>query len=216
MLEYNKNVSCSCFILSQHLLAALCNRAGHYIFALRFLSSFFCWRVWGTPVNWCPKLANRSHPLVGRTSPYYEDLQRGYCCLTRFFQIVDTCFNSEDIARQSCAMVPKWRVSHLGSVTPRHSSSGRQPNSAVYSVGRPLRWALAHISSLILFYMCGWLNTSAEAAWVKLIFTKFSCSVKKTKNTVFLAYDTYSFRVVGYRILSRRTCFCLIFLLFVV
>jgi len=47
------------------------------------------------------------------------------------------------------------RVSHLGSVTVRHSSSGRQPNFAalnrgrhLYSAGRPLRWALAHISSL--------------------------------------------------------------------
>ena len=46
------------------------------------------------------------------------------------------------------------RVSRLGSVTARHSSSGRQPNFAalnrrrhLYSVGRPSRWALAHISS---------------------------------------------------------------------
>ena len=46
------------------------------------------------------------------------------------------------------------RVSHLGSVTARHSSSGRQPNFAAlnrgrhrYSAGRPSRWALAHISS---------------------------------------------------------------------
>jgi len=44
------------------------------------------------------------------------------------------------------------RVSHLGSVTARHSSSGRQPNFAalnrgrhLYSTGRPSRWALAHI-----------------------------------------------------------------------
>jgi len=44
------------------------------------------------------------------------------------------------------------RLSHLGSVTARHSSSGRQPNCEVlnrgrhlYSAGRPWRWALAHI-----------------------------------------------------------------------
>jgi len=43
------------------------------------------------------------------------------------------------------------RVSHLGSVTARHSSSGREPNFAalnrgrhLYSAGRPSRWALAH------------------------------------------------------------------------
>ena len=44
------------------------------------------------------------------------------------------------------------RVSHLGSVTALHSSSGRHPNFAalntgrhLYSAGRPSRWALAHI-----------------------------------------------------------------------
>jgi len=46
------------------------------------------------------------------------------------------------------------RVLHLGSVTARHSSSGRQPNFAalnrgrhLYSAGRPSRWTLAYISS---------------------------------------------------------------------
>jgi len=29
--------------------------------------------------------------------------------LNRFFPIVDTCLSCEDIARQSCAMVPRWR-----------------------------------------------------------------------------------------------------------
>ena len=32
-----------------------------------------------------PKLANRSQPLVGRSSPYCEDLLRRYCCLTCSF-----------------------------------------------------------------------------------------------------------------------------------
>jgi len=27
----------------------------------------------------------------------------------KLFPIVDTCLSSEDIARQSCAMAPKWR-----------------------------------------------------------------------------------------------------------
>jgi len=47
------------------------------------------------------------------------------------------------------------RVSLLGSVTARHSSTGRQPNFAalnrgrhLYSAGRPSCWALGHISSL--------------------------------------------------------------------
>ena len=31
------------------------------------------------------------------------------CCLTSFFPIVDICLTCEDIARQSCPMVPRWR-----------------------------------------------------------------------------------------------------------
>ena len=48
------------------------------------------------------------------------------------------------------------RVSHLGSVTARQSSSGRQPNFAalnrgnhLYSAGQLSRWGLAHISSVV-------------------------------------------------------------------
>ena len=51
------------------------------------------------------------------------------------------------------------RVSHLGSVTARHYSSGRQPNFAalnrgrhLYSAWRPSRWALAHISSFVYMH----------------------------------------------------------------
>ena len=33
----------------------------------------------------CPKPANRSQPLVGRSSPYCKDICRRYCCLTSFF-----------------------------------------------------------------------------------------------------------------------------------
>jgi len=57
----------------------------------------------------CPKLFNRSQPLVGRSSPYCEDMWRRYRCFTSVFPIVDTCLSCEDIARQICAMVPRWR-----------------------------------------------------------------------------------------------------------
>jgi len=33
----------------------------------------------------CPKLANRSQPPVGQSSPYYEDMWRRYQCLTSLF-----------------------------------------------------------------------------------------------------------------------------------
>jgi len=57
---------------------------------------------------WMPKLPDRSQPLVDRSSPYCGDMWRTYCCLT-LFPIVDMCFSCEYIARQSCAMVPRWR-----------------------------------------------------------------------------------------------------------
>jgi len=54
-------------------------------------------------------------------------------------------------------------VSRLGSVTARHSGSGREPNFAalnrgrhLYSAGRPSRWELAHIlvtSKLLLLHI---------------------------------------------------------------
>jgi len=58
----------------------------------------------------CPKLWNRSQPLVGRSSPYYEDMWRKYCYLTSLFPIVDSCLRCEDVALQSCAMVRRWRI----------------------------------------------------------------------------------------------------------
>ena len=43
---------------------------------------------------------------------YCQDMWRRYCCLTTFFPIVDTCLSCKDISlsRQSCAMVPRWRI----------------------------------------------------------------------------------------------------------
>jgi len=63
-----------------------------------------CWNMQG-----CPKLPNRSQPLVSQRSPYYDDMWRTYWRLTSFSPIVDTCLSSEDTAQQSCAMVPRWR-----------------------------------------------------------------------------------------------------------
>jgi len=65
-------------------------------------------RETGWNLQGCPKLTKRSQPL-GRSSQYYGDMWKRYCCLT-FFPIVDTCLNCEDIALQSCGMVPRWRL----------------------------------------------------------------------------------------------------------
>ena len=81
----------------------------------------------------CPKLANRSQPLVGRSSPYCEeDLLWRYCCLASFFPIDDMCLNCENITRQSCAMVPRWWLfgEFLG---PAFPASGAQHISDLHS-----------------------------------------------------------------------------------
>jgi len=57
----------------------------------------------------CPKLPDRSQLLVGRSSLYCADVWRRYSCLTNVLPIVDTCLICEDIARQMCAIVPRWR-----------------------------------------------------------------------------------------------------------
>jgi len=83
--------------------------------------------VWLTPTNgvpcsndakretrWnlqgCPKLRNRSQPLVGGSSPYCEDKWKRYCCLTSFFSDYRYVPSCEDIARQICAIMPRWRI----------------------------------------------------------------------------------------------------------
>jgi len=65
--------------------------------------------------------------------------------------VLDGALAADELAslRHPCKF---QRVSRLGSVTARQSSSGRQPNLAALnrgrhlcSAGRPSRWALAHI-----------------------------------------------------------------------
>ena len=82
--------------------------------------------VWLTPTTWLscsnaaktrkpltlagvPQTAKWSQPLVDPSSPYCGDIWRRYYCLKSFFPNVDTCLSCEDIARQSCATVPRWR-----------------------------------------------------------------------------------------------------------
>jgi len=52
----------------------------------------------------CPKLPNRSQPLVSQCSPYCGNIWRRYGCLI-IFPIVNMCLRCEDIARQPCAIV---------------------------------------------------------------------------------------------------------------
>jgi len=44
------------------------------------------WRETHWNLLGCSKVTNRSQPLVGRSSPYCEDIWGRYCCLTSFFR----------------------------------------------------------------------------------------------------------------------------------
>ena len=59
-----------------------------------------------------PGVPQTPEPISAVSGPKFTILSghvERYCCLTSFFPIVDTCLSCEDMARQSCAMVPRWR-----------------------------------------------------------------------------------------------------------
>ena len=77
--------------------------------------------VWLTPTTRvpCSKAAKTRNPLkfagvpqtpepISAVSGPKVTILRGHAKEV-FFPIVDTCLSCEDIARQSCAMVPRWR-----------------------------------------------------------------------------------------------------------
>ena len=81
----------------------------------------------------CPKPANRSRPLVGRSLPHCRSIWRRYCCLTICFRLFDTCFSCEDIiARQSCAMLRRWPI-FASFLRPAFSASRVQHTSDLHS-----------------------------------------------------------------------------------
>jgi len=54
-----------------------------------------------------PKHANRSQLIVGRSSRYCEDVGETLLFNKFFFPTVNTCLSCEDVAQESCAMVPR-------------------------------------------------------------------------------------------------------------
>jgi len=84
------------------------------------------------------------------------------------------------------------RVSHLGSVSARQSSSGRQPNIAALnrgrhlcSTGRPSRWALAHIlvSSCFFFLLFFPRLISAVRDWMSSTWCGLSAKLECRSET---------------------------------
>ena len=86
-------------------------------------------KVWLTPTTWlpCSNTAKTRYPLkydgahltcqsISAVSGPKFTILWGHLeeilLLNKFFPIVDTCLSCEDIARQSCAMVLRWRFLH--------------------------------------------------------------------------------------------------------
>jgi len=88
-----------------------------------------CWNLQG-----CLKLRDRSQPKFTILWGHVEDI----LLLNTFFPIVDTCLSCEDIARQSCVMVPRWRFLAT-SLHPVFSASGVQHVSDLH-----LKFARSH------------------------------------------------------------------------
>jgi len=138
--------------------------------------------VWGAPANfnWFRVLASllqrRRSTEANQTlhdvwpSParlHYIYIFGGCCPVTEFCQV------------QNSVCVFQVLRSPIGSVTARHSSSGHEPIFAalstgrhLYSVGRPSRWALAHI----------------------LVFTKFAYVVKKRARSPYWRLPSLKYR----------------------
>jgi len=65
------------------------------------------------PVEMCRDMPQTPEPISavsGRWAEVYHIMRTSGGGVAVFFPIVDTYLSSEDIARQSCAMVPKWRL----------------------------------------------------------------------------------------------------------
>ena len=100
----------------------------------------------GWNLQGCPKLANRSQPLVGRSSPYYQDMWRRYRRLTRFFwlsihasaaniepdKVVRWCQNGDFFLRP---VFSATRVQHISDITYMHSKFALRPHH-VWKSGR--------------------------------------------------------------------------------
>jgi len=59
--------------------------------------------------------------------------------LNNFFPIVDMCLSCEDIARQTCAMVPRWRflATFLRRVFSEPRAAGFRPASEIRTKATP-------------------------------------------------------------------------------
>ena len=117
--------------------------------------------VWGTPTNFngfCILAALLLRRCSLEANHTLHDVWPYPALLHYIYIFGGSCPLTEICLLQNSLYVQVLR-SLIGTVTAWHSSSGRQSNFAalnrgrhLYSAGRPSGWALAHISSFILFH----------------------------------------------------------------
>jgi len=113
--------------------------------------------VWGNPSKF--QRVSRFDFVTAATSPNWRQPNFARCLAvscagTLYIHFRLLMPHNEILPGTKFNLRPSLALSYIGSVTPRHSSSGRQPNFAalsrrhhLYSAGRPSRWALAHRES---------------------------------------------------------------------
>jgi len=125
-----------------------CGRPAKYRWRCLFNAAKFGWRpllechavtLPRRETHWnlqgCPKLPNRSQPLVVRSSPYYEDMWRRYCCLTSFFWLSIHSLVAKiqpDKVVLWCAdgdfLCPVFSASHVQHFSDMHSKFALRPH----------------------------------------------------------------------------------------
>jgi len=105
-----------------------------------------------TNQNLDPRMPNSTLLSLNGSQPNFARCLIVSCAGALYIHFWGSCAVTEFLPGAKFSLRPSLALSYIGSVTARHSSTGRQPNFAalsrwryLYSAGRPSRWALAHI-----------------------------------------------------------------------
>ena len=117
-----KNLICSKQVrLEMWANAQFDGRPAEYRWRPLFNAAKVCWRPLLDPCSNTAKTRNQlkfagvpqtNETISAASRPKFTILwghMEDILLLNKFFPIVDTCLSCEDIARQNCAMVPRWR-----------------------------------------------------------------------------------------------------------
>jgi len=118
--------------------------------------------VWGTPANFnglrVLVLLLQRRPSTEANQTLHDVWPAVSWAGTLYIHVLEFLPHYGILPGATFTLRPSLALFYFGSVTARHSSSGRQPNFAalkrgrhLYSAGRPSRWASAHILVSILF-----------------------------------------------------------------